>query len=167
MFAIILPLTSIQGAMIIAESLRAEVERHFAGQERPLTVSTGVCEQMKDEYPGTTFQRADNALKLAKQRGANQDGCFRSHGLRLGGDPFLQLTDAGARPPRPTRGPDRRCWRAADAVPQLSSLRTFPQIATSAICRASSSRLLAGPGFAGLCIGLLNTVLARAPWSRT
>jgi diguanylate cyclase (GGDEF)-like protein/putative nucleotidyltransferase with HDIG domain len=76
-FALILPDTSETGALLVAERVRAAVERDFAGQLEELTLSLGVaC------YPehGTTADEllvaADQAMYAAKQLGRNRAVIF-------------------------------------------------------------------------------------------
>jgi len=73
-FAVVVPETTGDNAMIVAEKLRRQVECHpFPGVPRPVTISCGVA-----DYPmhGVTRDElvaaADGALYLAKQAGRNR-----------------------------------------------------------------------------------------------
>lgn len=78
-FAVILPETSEQGALKVAEDLRAAVEAmHFAHQYSEVadhvTISVGVAsnEHDQDQCMHSLLQRADQALYQAKKAGRNQ-----------------------------------------------------------------------------------------------
>ena len=73
-FAIVVPETTGESAMRVAEKLRRQVETHFfPGVPRPVTISCGVA-----DYPAHGVTRdevvaaADSALYLAKQAGRNR-----------------------------------------------------------------------------------------------
>jgi len=73
-FAIVVPETTGESAMRVAEKLRRQVETHyFPGVPRPVTISCGVA-----DYPAHGVSRdevvaaADSALYLAKQAGRNR-----------------------------------------------------------------------------------------------
>jgi diguanylate cyclase (GGDEF)-like protein len=73
-FAIVVPETSGENAMRVAEKLRRQIESHyFPGVPRPVTISAGVA-----DYPTHGITRdevvaaADAALYLAKQAGRNK-----------------------------------------------------------------------------------------------
>jgi len=73
-FAIVVPETTGESAMRVAEKLRRQVETHFfPGVPRPVTISCGVA-----DYPAHGITRdevvaaADAALYLAKQAGRNR-----------------------------------------------------------------------------------------------
>jgi diguanylate cyclase (GGDEF)-like protein len=73
-FAIVVPETSGENALRVAEKLRRQVEdHHFPGVPRPVTISSGVA-----DYPTHGITRdevvaaADSALYQAKQAGRNQ-----------------------------------------------------------------------------------------------
>lgn len=93
-FAILLPDTSIEGAMILAERLRSSIERlrmeHSKNTAQPaLTVSIGVssCQPTQGSsndnstdiiYPAMLMKSADHAMYRAKGKGKNrviQEGC--------------------------------------------------------------------------------------------
>lgn len=78
--AFILPETSYDGAMHVAEGVRESIERNvmeFAGEDgktyhKPVTVSMGVTSFIGGDTPNSLFERADNGLYLAKDRGRNR-----------------------------------------------------------------------------------------------
>jgi diguanylate cyclase (GGDEF)-like protein len=71
-FAVILPNTPAEGAMIIADRFR-EALRNASWKKRPVTVSIGVTTRTlaAKEYPFDLITRADRALYLAKADGRN------------------------------------------------------------------------------------------------
>jgi len=74
-FLVILPKTSKEGAMKLAEKFRLRIEKtKFLYKKKPIlvTVSAGVA--LRSEYANSdeTIKAADKALYLAKQRGRNQ-----------------------------------------------------------------------------------------------
>ena len=76
-FAIILPETSLDNAMILANRLRKVVEEHeFPGQDHPLhvTISIGIAEFNPgiDKEKKDLIQRTDSALYDAKHAGRNR-----------------------------------------------------------------------------------------------
>ncbi|WP_242620209.1 MULTISPECIES: diguanylate cyclase [Shewanella] len=76
-FAIILPNTTKQGAMVVAEQMRkavSELQIHWQGQSFPLTISIGVCVAIiEDEtHPMQLLDQADKALYDAKRSGRNK-----------------------------------------------------------------------------------------------
>jgi diguanylate cyclase (GGDEF)-like protein len=75
-FAALLPETRAEGARVIAERLRAEIERKPVGVEGvaiPITVSIGIACHIRDEDvdPGVLLKKADLALYQAKASGRN------------------------------------------------------------------------------------------------
>ena len=72
-FAVILPNTPAEGAMIIADRFR-EALRNAPWKKRPVTVSIGVTTRTvaAKEYPFDLITRADRALYLAKSDGRNR-----------------------------------------------------------------------------------------------
>lgn len=77
-FIILLPRTSLQGAMIVAETLRHRVEemrlvrRHDNLRLEPITASFGVAIRRPDDDQESFFQRADKALYVSKSLGRNR-----------------------------------------------------------------------------------------------
>jgi diguanylate cyclase (GGDEF)-like protein len=76
-FAILLPQTSRDGAVTLAERLRTAIAAlviDFAGSIIPLTISIGVAAGEHAEL-ATLLRDADAALYLAKNAGRNRIGC--------------------------------------------------------------------------------------------
>lgn len=76
-FAIILPYTDIEGALLVAEQIRQAVsELNIVHNEDiiPVTVSIGISETIidSDEHPMLLLEQADKALYQAKRSGRNQ-----------------------------------------------------------------------------------------------
>lgn len=77
-FAMLLPETTVQGAMVLAEQIRMTVARgkiHRAGQAEPIggvTISIGVAESVPGDTIEGLIQRADEALYKSKEGGRNQ-----------------------------------------------------------------------------------------------
>jgi len=76
-FAIILPCTDIEGALLVAEQIRqaiSELTIVHNGHTIPLTVSIGVSETIieSDEHPMLLLEQADKALYKAKRSGRNK-----------------------------------------------------------------------------------------------
>ena len=74
-FLIICRETNIDGAMIVAEKLRALIEDHVFTQVGHKTASFGVTAVMPKETVGEALQRADQALYQAKDSGRNKVVC--------------------------------------------------------------------------------------------
>lgn len=73
-FAIIVPHAPLNEARKIGEGLRDYIDKFifsYKDQKIPLTVSIGVCSFRKDDDCYTVFDRADEALFLAKRSGRN------------------------------------------------------------------------------------------------
>ena len=73
-FVMLMPETSLDDTMVIADKLRSEVEQcvfRFKGEVVPVTVSIGVAEFHENDTGETVFARADEALYLAKESGRN------------------------------------------------------------------------------------------------
>jgi diguanylate cyclase (GGDEF)-like protein len=73
-FVIILPHTDLEGAAVAGERLRSHIDNtHFSykGETIPLTVSIGISGFRKNDDMNTVFERARNALRLAKEAGEN------------------------------------------------------------------------------------------------
>ncbi|WP_160115460.1 sensor domain-containing diguanylate cyclase [Marinobacterium lutimaris] len=78
--AVLLPDTDIEGARILAERLREQVEnsttRSEAGDEISMTLSVGICELKQNERDASDLlRRADGALYKAKHSGRNRVEC--------------------------------------------------------------------------------------------
>ena len=74
-FAILLPRTNLAEAALVAERIRAAIEATPVKSERAmikLTASFGVTTIRAEDSTTTLFQRADEALQLAKQDGRNR-----------------------------------------------------------------------------------------------
>jgi len=74
-FAIILPHTDHEGASVVGERLRSYIDKAefvYKGDNIPLTISIGISCIRKDDDINGVFERADNALRLAKQAGRNR-----------------------------------------------------------------------------------------------
>ncbi len=74
-FVLLLPMTSLEAAKVVAEKVRAAVEvaafRHH-GEPVRVTVSSGLTEFRAGDTPTTVYERADRALYQAKQQGRNR-----------------------------------------------------------------------------------------------
>jgi diguanylate cyclase len=75
-FLALLPNTSLEGAISLAESIRGRIEAcHQAFSQHwqvPLTVSLGVASRKHQDDPASLFERADRALYQAKHDGRNR-----------------------------------------------------------------------------------------------
>ena len=77
-FVIVLPKTSLDGAFIVAESIRQRIEslrllrRSDNMKVKPFTLSIGVSGRRASDTWDTLFQRADKALYQAKHEGRNK-----------------------------------------------------------------------------------------------
>lgn len=75
-FVVLLPDTTLEGAISLAESIRGRIEAHNRTLPRewrvPLTVSLGVASRQDDDDPISLIERADRALYQAKQAGRNR-----------------------------------------------------------------------------------------------
>ena len=75
-FLALLPNTSLEGAISLAESIRGRIEAcHQAFTphwQLPLTVSLGVASRKHQDDPASLFERADRALYRAKHDGRNR-----------------------------------------------------------------------------------------------
>jgi two-component system cell cycle response regulator len=75
-FVIALPETSLQGAVTLAENLRARVETHgfsFQGERIPVTISIGCAVLGEEKTAADLIQLADDKLYEAKRGGRNRD----------------------------------------------------------------------------------------------
>jgi two-component system cell cycle response regulator len=74
-FVIALPETSLQGAVTLAENLRARVETHgfsFQGERIPVTISIGCAVLGEEKGAADLIQLADDKLYEAKRGGRNR-----------------------------------------------------------------------------------------------
>ena len=74
-FVIALPETSLQGAVTLAENLRARVETHgfaFQGERIPVTISIGCAVLGEEKSAADLIQLADDKLYEAKRGGRNR-----------------------------------------------------------------------------------------------
>jgi diguanylate cyclase len=75
-FMVLLPDTTPEGAISLAESIRGRIEAHNRTLPRewqvPLTVSLGVASRKDGDNPISLFERADRALYQAKHSGRNR-----------------------------------------------------------------------------------------------
>ncbi|MDH5178117.1 MAG: GGDEF domain-containing protein [Gammaproteobacteria bacterium] len=74
-FVIILPELSLKDAKSVADKIRKAIERNkfvYKDQHIPLTVSGGIAQIHKDDTAESFFERADDALYVAKERGRNR-----------------------------------------------------------------------------------------------
>jgi len=71
-FIMLLPQTNIEQASIVAEKLRATVEKHSFDCVPNLTCSIGVGQFHKNETKEGIFKKVDEALYKAKQKGRNR-----------------------------------------------------------------------------------------------
>jgi diguanylate cyclase (GGDEF)-like protein len=76
-FALILPNTSLHGAVTVAERLRAVCSSTvlYETHELQISLSVGVATARAGDSLETLLERADRALYLAKERGRNQVRC--------------------------------------------------------------------------------------------
>jgi diguanylate cyclase len=74
-FVLLLPMTPLDAALLLAEKLRGCVEtaafRHH-GAPVQVTISSGLTEFRAGDTPTTVYERADRALYQAKQQGRNR-----------------------------------------------------------------------------------------------
>jgi diguanylate cyclase (GGDEF)-like protein len=71
-FVVMLPQTNIDQAVLVAEKLRATVEKHKFDTVKHVTCSIGVSQFHKNEDKETLFKRTDKALYKAKHNGRNK-----------------------------------------------------------------------------------------------
>jgi diguanylate cyclase (GGDEF)-like protein len=74
-FVILLSDTDIDGAMVIGERLRTDIESHtlaYGMDVLNLTASLGVASLKGSDSPESLIKRADAAMYQAKQRGRNR-----------------------------------------------------------------------------------------------
>ncbi|WP_304545023.1 sensor domain-containing diguanylate cyclase [Sulfurimonas microaerophilic] len=71
-FILVLPQTSMQEGVILAEKLRAEIKRYHFTKVEALTCSFGVTQLHDDESVDELLKRADELLYLAKTKGRDR-----------------------------------------------------------------------------------------------
>jgi len=71
-FAVIMPKTTLKGAMIVAEKLRQALAANLSSKAGKITGSFGVAERLRAESFRRWYKRADNALYQAKNQGRNR-----------------------------------------------------------------------------------------------
>ena len=71
-FIALLPRTTLQSAVLLAESLRQAIEAISKPHLPPMTVSVGVAQHQDDESTESLIKRADDALYEAKNSGRNK-----------------------------------------------------------------------------------------------
>ena len=71
-FVVLLPRTSLEGALCAAENIRAAVESHPLAMVGPRTVSIGAAQRLEGESFRHWYKRVDDALYRAKQSGRNR-----------------------------------------------------------------------------------------------
>jgi len=71
-FAVVFPKTNVDGAHVVAERIRREIESHLFVHATKVTVSIGLAQMKKDDTPETLIARADSALYKAKRSGKNR-----------------------------------------------------------------------------------------------
>jgi len=74
-FVLLLPETSAADGLVLLEKLRnyiSECNFHYQRKPVPVTMSCGIAEFHKDDNIEDVFDRADQAMYLAKQSGRNQ-----------------------------------------------------------------------------------------------
>ena len=79
-FAVILPETDLDGALIVAEEIRCRVAA-LQGLERTITVSVGVATLEAGDTPVQLVAKVDNALYEAKRTGRNKICIHTAQGL--------------------------------------------------------------------------------------
>ena len=81
-FTVILPETSCEEALLVAERIRnvvqAEVFRPEEGKDISITISIGATQYAENEELSAFIQRADKAMYLSKQKGRNRVTALRS-----------------------------------------------------------------------------------------
>lgn len=71
-FIILLPLTDYNGAGVLAERIRREIEASATNKAYGVTASMGYSEWKPNEYPESWFHRTDDALYKSKNTGRNR-----------------------------------------------------------------------------------------------
>lgn len=71
-FVLMLPQTNVEQAFLVAQKLRATIEKHKFDVVSHITCSIGVTQFQKNEDKDTLFKRVDSALYKAKKAGRNR-----------------------------------------------------------------------------------------------
>jgi diguanylate cyclase (GGDEF)-like protein/PAS domain S-box-containing protein len=71
-FMLLLPHTSLQNAVKLAERIRIKIKEHTFAKVDSITCSFGVCEFIKEDNEETLIKRVDNALYESKRSGRNK-----------------------------------------------------------------------------------------------
>ena len=71
-FVLMLPQTNVEQAFLVAEKLRATIEKHKFDDVKHITCSIGISQFHKNEDKETLFKRVDEALYKAKKAGRNR-----------------------------------------------------------------------------------------------
>jgi diguanylate cyclase (GGDEF)-like protein len=71
-FYVLMPNTAIDGAFVVAERLRANIENIRIGPNFPVTASVGIAERLSNESLDSWFIRLDQALYKDKNKSGNQ-----------------------------------------------------------------------------------------------
>lgn len=71
-FVLMLPQTNIEQAYLVAQKLRATIEKHKFDDVKHITCSIGISQFHKNEDKDTLFKRVDEALYKAKRSGRNR-----------------------------------------------------------------------------------------------
>lgn len=81
-FIIVMPNTSLEGAMVEAERLRVKTERlYFDSMQRGITASFGVAEFQGAGDANSLFKHVDEAMYASKQKGRN---CVTAYTVMMG-----------------------------------------------------------------------------------
>ncbi|HTV90898.1 MAG TPA: PleD family two-component system response regulator [Stellaceae bacterium] len=83
-FIIVMPETSLGGAVVVADRLRAAIAHEpfvlrDSGERLPVTVSVGIAAASRGEDLERVLKRADDALYAAKHAGRNRVVAFKQH----------------------------------------------------------------------------------------